>query len=76
MARMTADPSSPSWGASPSLPLPYPDAACATHGPTGIDVTVVSRVLGHSSIETIARYYLRPDLDVTKKYRYNGPTLS
>lgn len=27
----------------------------------GVDVAVVSRALGHSSIETTARYYLRPD---------------
>ena len=32
----------------------------------GVDVAVVSRALGHSSIETTARYYLRPDLDVLK----------
>lgn len=33
----------------------------------GVDVAVVSRALGHSSIETTARYYLRPDLDVLKE---------
>ncbi|MGL4940581.1 MAG: tyrosine-type recombinase/integrase [Bifidobacterium asteroides] len=33
----------------------------------GVDVAVVSRILGHSSIETTARYYLRPDLDVLKE---------
>lgn len=32
----------------------------------GVDVAVVSRALGHNSIETTARYYLRPDLDVLK----------
>lgn len=33
----------------------------------GVDVAVVSRALGHSSIETTARYYLRPDLNVLKE---------
>lgn len=33
----------------------------------GVDVAVVSRALGHSSIETTARYYLRPDLDVLEE---------
>lgn len=33
----------------------------------GVDVAVVSRALGHSSIETTARYYLRPDLDVLRQ---------
>lgn len=32
----------------------------------GVDVAVVSRALGHSSIETTARYYLRPDVTVLK----------
>lgn len=32
----------------------------------GVDVAVVSRALGHSSIQTTARYYLRPDLAVLK----------
>lgn len=32
----------------------------------GVDVAVVSRALGHSSIETTARYYLRPDTSVLK----------
>lgn len=32
----------------------------------GVDVAVVSRALGHTSIETTARYYLRPDTDVLK----------
>lgn len=32
----------------------------------GVDVAVVSRALGHSSIETTARYYLRPDEQVLK----------
>lgn len=32
----------------------------------GVDVTVVSRALGHTSIQTTARYYLRPDLSVLK----------
>lgn len=32
----------------------------------GVDVAVVSRALGHNSIETTARYYLRPDIDVLK----------
>ncbi|MDY4677578.1 MAG: tyrosine-type recombinase/integrase [Bifidobacterium tsurumiense] len=32
----------------------------------GVDVAVVSRALGHSSIETTAKYYLRPDLSVLK----------
>lgn len=32
----------------------------------GVDVAIVSRALGHNSIETTARYYLRPDLDVLK----------
>lgn len=30
----------------------------------GADVTVVARQLGHSDIQTTARYYLRPDLSV------------
>lgn len=33
----------------------------------GVDVAVVSRALGHGSIETTARYYLRPDLDVLRE---------
>lgn len=32
----------------------------------GVDVAVVSRALGHTSIETTARYYLRPDVSVLK----------
>ena len=32
----------------------------------GVDVAVVSRALGHSSIETTARYYLRPDTSTLK----------
>ena len=32
----------------------------------GVDVAVVSRALGHSSITTTARYYLRPDIDVLR----------
>lgn len=32
----------------------------------GVDVAVVSRMLGHSSIETTARYYLRPDISVLR----------
>ncbi|KFI92419.1 site-specific recombinase, phage integrase family [Bifidobacterium saguini DSM 23967] len=33
----------------------------------GVDVAVVSRALGHSSIATTARYYLRPDSEVLRE---------
>ncbi|NMM93857.1 site-specific integrase [Bifidobacterium oedipodis] len=33
----------------------------------GVDVAVVSRMMGHSSITTTARYYLRPELDVLRQ---------
>lgn len=33
---------------------------------SGVDVAVVSRMLGHADISTTARYYLRPDADVLK----------
>lgn len=33
----------------------------------GVDVAVVSRALGHSSITTTARYYLRPDSEVLRE---------
>nr|WP_258323588.1 tyrosine-type recombinase/integrase [Bifidobacterium indicum] len=42
----------------------------------GIDADIVSRALGHSSIETAAHYYLRPDLVVLKEAQKNGPTPS
>lgn len=32
----------------------------------GVDVAVVSRALGHASIATTARYYLRPDVSVLR----------
>lgn len=32
----------------------------------GVDLAVVSRALGHTSITTTARYYLRPDVSVLK----------
>lgn len=32
----------------------------------GVDVAVVSRALGHSSIATTARYYLRPDAEILR----------
>ncbi len=32
----------------------------------GTDISVVARQLGHSDIQTTARYYLKPDLSVLK----------
>lgn len=32
----------------------------------GTDISVVARQLGHSDIQTAARYYLKPDLSVLK----------
>lgn len=52
--------------------LPYVPARNLRHswGTTalaaGVDVAVVSRALGHSSISTTARYYLRPETSVLK----------
>lgn len=33
---------------------------------SGVDISVVSRFLGHTSIETTAKYYLKPDMSILR----------
>lgn len=58
------------WCAQQGLPCVPPRNLRHTFGSlaikAGTDVTVVARQLGHSDIQTTARYYLRPDLSVLR----------
>lgn len=59
-----------SWCRSHDLPWVPPrnlrHSWASTALAAGVDVAIVSKALGHSSIATTARYYLRPDIDVLR----------
>ena len=59
-----------SWCRRMNLPCVPPRNLCHTFGTlaikAGTDISVVARQLGHSDIQTTARYYLKPDLSVLK----------